>query len=66
MIIVTYVIIKAKCCKNVTTFRTKLQQRNAISLGPIAQFNKSEYLSEATCHIAMNKYEPTVTLTAPR
>ena len=66
MIIVTYVIIKAKCCKNLITFRTNLQRRNAIRRGPIDQFNKSECSPEATCQIAMNKYEPTVTLTAPR
>ena len=35
MIIVTYVIIEAKCCKNLTTFQTNLQRKNAIRRKPI-------------------------------
>ena len=66
MIIVTYIIIKANCCRNLTTFRINLQRRNAIRHRPIVQFNKSESSPEATCKILINKYEPTVTLTAPR
>ena len=66
MIIVTYVIIKAKCWKNLTTFRTNLQRRYAIRRGPTVQFDKPESSSNATCQIAMNKYEPTVTFFAPR
>ena len=66
ILIVTYVIIKAKCCKNLTTFRTNLQRRNAIRRGPIVQFDKPESSSDATCQIAMNKYEPSVTFSAPR
>ena len=66
MIIVTYVIFKAKCCKNLTIFRTNLQRRNAIRRGPIVQFDKPESSSDATCQLAMNKYEPTVTFSAPR
>ena len=66
MIIVTYVIIKSKCCKNLTTFRTNLQRRNAIRREPIVQFDKPESSSNATCQIAMNKYEPTVTFSALR
>ena len=64
MIIVTYVIIKAKCCKNLTTCSTNLQRRNAIRRNPIIQFNKPKSSSDATCQIAMNKYEPTVTFSA--
>ena len=66
MISVTYVIIKAKCCKNLTTFRTNLQRRDVIRRGPIVQFDKPESSSDATCQIAMNKYAPTVTFSAPR
>ena len=66
MIIVPYVKIKAKCCKNVTTYRTNLQRRNAIYRGPIVQFDNPKSSSDATCQISMNKYEPTVTFSAPR
>ena len=66
MIFVTYVIIKAKCCKHLTTFRTNLQSRNAIRRGPLVQFDKPESSSDATCQIGMNKFEPTVTFSAPR
>ena len=66
MIIVTYVIINEQCCKNLTTFRTNLQRRNAIRRGPIVQFDKPEFSSDAACQIAMNKYEPTVTFSGPR
>ena len=66
MIIVTYVIIKAKCCKNLTSLRTNLKRKNAIRRGPIVQIDKLESSSDATCQIAMNKYELTVTFSAPR
>ena len=65
MIIVIYVIFKRKCCKNLTTFQTNHQRRNVIRRESIAQFNKPECSSKATCQIAMNKYEPTVTFSAP-
>ena len=61
-----YFLIKFKCFKNFTTFRTHLQRRNAIRRGPILQYNTPVDSTTATCKTTLNNYEPTVTFSTPK